>query len=80
VRLSKPITLLGRATECTVVLRANDVSKHHCQVLLDRDQVVVEDLGSANGTYVNGRRIKRAPLRDGDELRLAEHAFSVVIS
>jgi len=79
VRLRKPITLVGRAPECTLLVRASDVSKHHCQILLDTDKVVVEDLQSANGTYVNGKQVKKARLRDGDELRIADHAFGVRI-
>src|SRR5262249_56970235 len=64
VRLHKPITLVGRAPECTLLVRASDVSKHHCQILIDTAQVAVEDLGSANGTYINGKRIKKARLQD----------------
>jgi serine/threonine protein kinase len=79
VRLHKPITLVGRAPECAVLIRASDVSKHHCQILLDVDKVVVEDLQSANGTFVNGKQVKKARLRDGDELRIADHAFGVRI-
>jgi serine/threonine protein kinase len=79
VRLHKPITLVGRAPECTLLLRASDVSKHHCQILIDTDKVVVEDLESANGTYVNGKPVKKARLHDGDELRIADHAFGVRI-
>jgi len=79
VRLHKPITLVGRAPECTLLVRASDVSKHHCQILIDTDKVVVEDLQSANGTYVNGKQVKKARLHDGDELRIADHAFGVRI-
>jgi serine/threonine protein kinase len=79
VRLRKPITLVGRAPECTLLVRASDVSKHHCQIIIDTDKVVVEDLQSANGTYVNGKQVKKAQLHDGDELRIADHAFGVRI-
>jgi serine/threonine protein kinase len=79
VRLYKPITLVGRATECTMLVRASDVSKHHCQILLDTERVMVEDLGSANGTFVNGKPVRKARLRDGDELRIADHLFKVRI-
>jgi serine/threonine-protein kinase len=79
VRLHKPITLVGRGAECSVVVRASDVSKNHCQILLDIDRVMVEDLGSANGTYVNGKSVRKARLRDGDELRIADHVFHVRI-
>jgi serine/threonine-protein kinase len=79
IRLHKPITLAGRAPECSLVLRASDVSKHHCQISIDTDKVTVDDLGSANGTFVNGKQVKKARLRDGDELRIADHAFQVRI-
>ncbi len=58
-------------------MRAADVSKQHCQILVEPDRVVVEDLGSANGTFVNDRRIQQARLRDGDRLRVAAHEFEV---
>src|SRR5262249_28631493 len=79
MRLSKPITLVGRAVECTLVLRVPDVSTHHAQITLDTEQAVVEDLGSANGTFLNGRRVRKARLRDGDKLQFADHVFQVRI-
>jgi serine/threonine-protein kinase len=79
IRLHKLITLVGRAPECAVLVRAADVSKHHCQIRIETGQVVVEDLGSANGTYVNGERIQTTLLQDGDELRIADHEFKVRI-
>jgi serine/threonine-protein kinase len=79
VRLRKPFTLIGRARECALVLRASDVSKQHCLILIDADTVTVEDLGSANGTFVNGKRIEKARLHNGDELRIADHALKVRI-
>jgi pSer/pThr/pTyr-binding forkhead associated (FHA) protein len=45
--------------------------------LLGADTVEVEDLGSANGTFVNGRLVKRERLQDGDELDLAGHVFDI---
>jgi pSer/pThr/pTyr-binding forkhead associated (FHA) protein len=79
IRLHKPVTLVGRAPECAVLVRAADVSKHHCQIRIETGQVVVEDLGSANGTYINGQRIQTGFLQDGDELRIADHGFRVKI-
>jgi pSer/pThr/pTyr-binding forkhead associated (FHA) protein len=40
---------------------------------------MVEDLGSANGTFVNGKQVKKARLHDRDELRIADHVFKVRI-
>jgi serine/threonine protein kinase len=78
-RLRKPINLIGRAPDCKLVLRASDVSKHHCQILIDRDTIAIEDLGSANGTFVNGKRVEKARLHNGDELRIANRALQVRI-
>ncbi len=77
VRITRPTTVIGRVTTCDVALRANDVSKRHCQIVLTGDQVIVEDLGSSNGTFINGQRIQRGELKNGDELRVGDHMLSV---
>ncbi len=75
IRLTNPATLIGRSSECDIILRASDVSKRHCRILLRGDQAEVEDLSSSNGTRVNGCEVDRAPLEDGDHLEIAGHAF-----
>jgi serine/threonine protein kinase len=75
IRLVHPVTLIGRSSECDIILRASDVSKRHCRILLEADQALVEDLSSSNGTRVNGRDVERSPLGDGDHLEIAGHAF-----
>jgi serine/threonine protein kinase len=77
VRLFKGTTIIGRSADCDVILRAADVSKRHCQITLEGEEAVVEDLTSANGTSVNGRRVDRATLSDGDTLTIAGHTFEV---
>jgi serine/threonine protein kinase len=77
IRLSKPVTTVGRASSCEVVLKASEVSKQHCRLLLKPKAVVVEDLGSANGTFVNGEPVERSVLHDGDCLQIADHEFLV---
>ena len=77
VRLSSQTTVVGRAAECDLVIKAADVSKRHCRIVLAPDSVVVEDLGSSNGTLVNGEQVKRASLKDGDQLDLGGHLFQV---
>jgi serine/threonine protein kinase len=71
------LTILGRASECDVVLRHSEVSKRHCRVIIEDGQAYVEDLGSANGTFVNDRRVKRHRLKNGDRLHVASQAFEV---
>jgi pilus assembly protein CpaF len=51
---------VGRVRDNDIVLPKGNVSKHHCHLLLQNGQLVVEDLGSTNGTYVNGRKITEA--------------------
>jgi serine/threonine protein kinase len=79
IRIRREKSVLGRSSDCDIVVRAADVSKHHCQILVEADRVVVEDLGSANGTYVNDRPVQQARLRDGDCLRVADHEFEVYL-
>ena len=62
---------LGRATENDKVFTQGDVSSNHATVtMIGENEYEVEDLDSANGTYVNGYRIKKATISDRDELRL----------
>jgi serine/threonine protein kinase len=77
MRLFHEQNIIGRTSQCDVVLRAADVSKQHCQILIGPDDVVVEDLESANGTYLNGEAIQQAPLHDGDRLTIAGYEFLV---
>jgi pSer/pThr/pTyr-binding forkhead associated (FHA) protein len=79
LRLFNVVSVLGRASDCDVVVRASDVSKRHCQILFEEDGVMVEDLDSANGTFVNGARVRRQRLSDNDVLRIADHKFTVSI-
>jgi hypothetical protein len=60
---------VGRSDQGEIVLGDPSVSRAHAIVEFDAGAPVVRDLGSTNGTFVNGRRISVEPLRDGDELR-----------
>jgi serine/threonine protein kinase len=79
MRLASLATVIGRASECDIILRSRGVSKRHCQILVEDDGVWVEDLDSANGTLVNGKRVRRAALRDHDLLDVAGHQFEMRI-
>ena len=52
-----PVTLIGRSTECNLKIASSQVSRAHCRITLAEDTVYVEDLGSANGTMVNGKML-----------------------
>jgi pSer/pThr/pTyr-binding forkhead associated (FHA) protein len=61
---------LGRSPSCNVVAEAGDVSKVHARVERTRDQLLLEDLGSANGSFVNDVRVQSAFLKTADVVRL----------
>lgn len=63
--------MVGVAANCSVRLNAVDVSRAHALITCQRGKVVVLDLGSTNGTFVNGRRIKEAELHAGDFIRFS---------
>jgi pSer/pThr/pTyr-binding forkhead associated (FHA) protein len=70
--------VIGRSSEADRPLPLVFVSRTHCRFSLVGEEVVVEDLGSANGTYVNGVRLGEATaLRHGDEVRLGPLGFRV---
>ncbi len=73
------VTTIGRASDCEIVIRAADVSKHHCRLVVSEGLVLAEDLSSANGTFVNGRPIQEVRLQDGDRLRVGACEFTVQI-
>ncbi len=67
----EPVTI-GRHADCDVVLEDSNVSRRHAEVRRQGEEYVVTDLGSTNGTKVNGARIKQQPLADGDEVTLGK--------
>ena len=69
-RIDTTPLVIGRADDCGLVIGNSSVSRHHCRVFRDGGEFVVEDLGSTNGCYVNGERVQRRSLRDGDRLRV----------
>jgi hypothetical protein len=66
---SRPV-LIGRARGCDLVLADDSVSRRHAMVVREGDRIILTDLGSTNGTFVNGRRITQVEVQPGDRLRL----------
>ena len=70
--VEKERVIIGRSEDCDVVLAERQVSRHHAQIRRLDNQHVLEDLGSKNGTYVNGREVTGpCTLQDGDEIQIA---------
>lgn len=69
-KIEGPETVIGRAMSVQVRLNDDGISRRHCRVVQIDGNVVIEDLGSANGTLVNGELVQRRDLADGDKIRL----------
>jgi hypothetical protein len=69
---------VGAAPHCSVRLGALDVSRSHALLTCRRGKVIVLDLGSTNGTFVNGRRVKEGELVAGDQLRFSSVAAQIL--
>jgi hypothetical protein len=65
----RPFTV-GRDPGNDIILRDPKVSRHHAEIVFERGFFVLHDLASANGTYVNSKRVRVAPLTHGCKLRL----------
>ena len=73
IPLLKAILTVGRTPGNDVVIDNPAVSGQHAKILVEQDQVMVEDLSSLNGTFVNNQRIRKSPLKDGDEILVGKH-------
>ena len=62
---------IGRHSSCELSLRRDDISRNHAEVRFETDRFVLRDLGSTNGTFVNGQRVEGAhPLQPGDRIEM----------
>jgi len=75
--LSDDVSKIGRAVENEIVVSSKRVSREHACVRREGWRVVLEDLGSANGTFLNGERIHETmQLRDGDQVKIGDVQFT----
>jgi pSer/pThr/pTyr-binding forkhead associated (FHA) protein len=65
----RPFTI-GRDPGNDIILRDPKVSRHHAEIVFERGFFVLHDLASANGTYVNGKRVRVAPMTHGAKVRM----------
>ena len=78
ISITRDVTLVGRKKEiCDVFLDSKSVSKVHCAIAKTDGLLFFRDLGSTNGTKVNGQRVMRGALLPGDELSFANLKFRI---
>ena len=70
ITLDRAMIVVGRDPDCDTRLNSLRVSRHHCCMACENDEVVVRDLGSTNGIRINGMRVEMGSLRPGDELSI----------
>lgn len=74
----RPI-IIGRSSDCALAIPHPSVSRQHCRLWREQDRYLIEDLGSTNRTYLNGKVITRAELRDGDQISIGNNAIKFFI-
>ena len=75
IELGGDAVTIGRASECALSLQHPSVSRHHCEISRDGDRYFIEDLGSTNRTYLNGKPVRREELHDGDQISVGNNAI-----
>lgn len=78
--LAREITVIGRREDCDLRIPLTEVSRKHCRLVIGGDNVRIEDLGSSNGTLVNGQRIQESTLNPGDYLQVGPVVFAVQVN
>ena len=81
ITITKSLTIIGRVKEVSDVAFPDDdqVSRHHAAVVYSSGAFHIEDLDSTNGTFLNGKRIKRAPIDTDSEVRVGRRLFRLVL-
>src|SRR5713226_36425 len=70
--------VIGRSGELDVVLAEDMVSRKHAKISTQGGKIVIEDLGSTNGTFINGEKIKHARLKEGDRILIGTSILRLV--
>jgi signal transduction histidine kinase len=77
VATEKKTIVIGREAGCDIVLDDRTVSRRHAEIKVDESGVTLVDLGSSNGTFVNGQRVERYTLAAGDAITIGGHGLKV---
>ncbi|PWK47290.1 FHA domain-containing protein [Pleionea mediterranea] len=77
--VNKTLTI-GRDTTCDIAIPMPHISRKHAQVRQEGNRLLIKDLGSSNGTYINGDKLAETELNNGDEVRVDEFCFKVIFA
>ena len=68
--LTADMTVIGRRRSCDFRIPVESVSRRHCQLTIDHDKLMILDLDSRNGTFVNGKKVQQQQLKAGDIIKI----------
>jgi pSer/pThr/pTyr-binding forkhead associated (FHA) protein len=77
VELATGETTIGRNSDSDITIDNAGVSAHHAKIIREGDAFIIEDTDSRNGTFVNGRRVTRQLLSEGDEIVISKHILKL---
>src|SRR3954453_3660260 len=78
LKLTDGVTTVGRQDECQIRIKSSQVSRRHCELFEKKGLLLVKDLASSNGTFVNGKKIQgQQVLEPGDELMIGQVTLRV---
>ena len=77
--MARDMTVVGRREDCDLRIPLGEVSRKHCRIVRDGDSLKLEDLGSSNGTFLNGQRVQEALLSPGDTIQVGPVVFVLQI-
>ncbi len=78
--LEQGANTIGRKDDCTIRIPLSVVSRRHCEVVVEKNSVAIRDLGAANGTFLNNRRVTEEDLEAGDQIVIGPVVFTVQIN
>lgn len=80
IKIAKEQFVIGRGEDCHLRPKSDAISRKHCIIVINPSQVVLRDLGSKNGTYVNDERVEgERVLKSGDNLKIGPLDFQIMI-
>jgi hypothetical protein len=70
--------VIGRTSDNDIQIDSKFISRHHCQIVTQRDSCLIEDLNSTNGIFVQSKRVRRHNLNDGDVVQVGQHEIMYI--
>ncbi len=77
--ITNKTTVIGRGEDCTLKIPLVSISRRHCELIKSDDNLLIRDLASSNGTYINNHRVNESELKAGDRITLGPTTFTVQI-